>query len=76
LNGLVRRHRGQSIRRAGALINQFNGEGAGQTVFHTHFHIIPRHAGVPLKGHAGGGMADPDVLAEHGEKIRRALANN
>jgi histidine triad (HIT) family protein len=57
----------------GVLINQFNGEVAGQTVFHTHFHIIPRHAGAPLKRHAGGGMADPKVLAEHAERIKEAL---
>ncbi len=58
----------------GVLINQFNEPAAGQTVFHTHFHIIPRHAGVPLKRHAGGGMADPGVLAEHAERIKRVLA--
>lgn len=56
----------------GVLINQFNEEAAGQTVFHTHFHIIPRVDGVALRGHARN-MADPKVLAEHGEKLRKAL---
>ena len=29
----------------GIVITQFNGAPAGQTVFHTHVHIIPRYAG-------------------------------
>lgn len=42
----------------GVLISQFNGAPAGQTVFHLHFHIIPRYAGAELKGHGAGAMAD------------------
>jgi histidine triad (HIT) family protein len=57
----------------GVLVNQFNEEAAGQTIFHTHFHIIPRHDGVALRGHART-MADPKDLAVHGEKLRKALA--
>jgi histidine triad (HIT) family protein len=45
----------------GLVVTQFNGETAGQTVFHLHFHIIPRWAGVPLSRHAGL-MADPEEL--------------
>ena len=45
-------------------VMQFNGSASGQTVYHLHFHIIPRQEGVPLGRHAGGGMADPKVLAE------------
>jgi histidine triad (HIT) family protein len=45
----------------GLVITQFNGQAAGQTVFHLHVHIIPRWDGVPLGRH-GGGMADPDEL--------------
>ncbi|MEF2073250.1 HIT family protein [Consotaella aegiceratis] len=57
----------------GVFVCQFNEEPAGQTVFHLHFHVIPRYAGVDLKKH-GGGMADNDMLAEQAEKIRQALA--
>jgi histidine triad (HIT) family protein len=56
----------------GVLVQQFNGAAAGQTVFHIHFHIIPRWEGVSLKPHAGE-MEDPDVLAANAEKIRSAL---
>lgn len=57
----------------GILIQQFNGEAAGQTVFHLHFHIVPRTEGMALRPHAGE-MQDPDVLSANAEKIRDALA--
>jgi len=56
----------------GVLVKQFNEPAAGQTVFHTHFHVIPCREGVPLKPHTGG-MADGRVLAGHAERIRAAL---
>lgn len=56
----------------GIFVSQFNEAAAGQTVFHLHFHVIPRHEGVALRPH-GGGMADPAVLAEHAQKLRTAL---
>jgi histidine triad (HIT) family protein len=56
----------------GVLIMQFNEAAAGQTVFHFHVHIIPRHEGVPLTQHARQ-MADPAELAEHAKMIRSAL---
>ena len=37
----------------GVLIQQFNGQAAGQTVFHLHVHIVPIKEGVPVKPHAG-----------------------
>ena len=57
----------------GVFVMQFNEPAAGQTVFHTHFHVIPRFEGVGLKPHTGG-MADAGVLREHAEKIKTALA--
>jgi histidine triad (HIT) family protein len=56
----------------GVLIQQFNGAAAGQTVFHLHFHIVPRKEGVDLKPHAGD-MADQDELAKTAKTIRAAL---
>ena len=46
----------------GLVVTQFNGAPAGQTVYHLHFHIIPRWEGVALGRHAEGGMADPAEL--------------
>ncbi|ODT85375.1 HIT family protein [Phenylobacterium sp. SCN 70-31] len=45
----------------GIMISQFNGAPAGQTVYHLHFHIIPRWEGTPLGRHAEG-MADVEEL--------------
>jgi len=56
----------------GVLIQQFNEPAAGQTVFHLHFHVLPRHPGVPLRAHSGK-MADHALLAQHAEKLRTAL---
>lgn len=56
----------------GITIQQFNESVSGQTVFHTHVHVIPRHEGTPLRPHSGE-MADMAVLERHGESIRAAL---
>ncbi|MFZ5835259.1 MAG: HIT family protein [Pseudomonadota bacterium] len=53
-------------------VYQFNGSAAGQTVFHIHFHIIPRRAGVDLAFHARS-MADPAELQQIAQSIRAAL---
>ncbi|MBX4868135.1 MULTISPECIES: HIT family protein [Rhizobium] len=57
----------------GVFIAQFNEPAAGQTVFHLHFHVIPRHEGTALRPHSGK-MEDGAVLAAHAEKLRAALA--
>lgn len=56
----------------GVTVVQFNEPASGQTVFHLHFHIIPRHEGIPLMPHARE-MEKGEVLAAHAEKIRAAL---
>jgi histidine triad (HIT) family protein len=57
----------------GVTVMQFNEPASGQTVFHLHFHVIPRFEGTPLKPHSGQ-MEKPEVLAANAEKIRQALA--
>ncbi|HVK90914.1 MAG TPA: HIT family protein [Mycoplana sp.] len=57
----------------GVTVIQFNEPASGQTVYHLHFHIIPRFEGVPLKPHSGN-MEDQDVLAVNARKMRDALA--
>jgi len=56
----------------GVRIMQFNGEAAGQTVYHIHFHIIPMWDGQPLDRH-GGGMADMAELNALAAQIRAKL---
>ncbi|HLJ69818.1 MAG TPA: HIT domain-containing protein [Roseiarcus sp.] len=57
----------------GVKIEQYNEPAAGQTVYHLHFHILPRWTGVALKP-PGGPMVSADVLAPIAEKIRAAIA--
>ena len=57
----------------GLVVTQFNGAPAGQTVFHLHFHIIPRMEGQALGRHASGGMADLKELEVIAKKIRAKI---
>ena len=56
----------------GIQIVQFNEPASGQTVYHLHFHIIPRFEGVALKPHTGK-MEDMEVLKANAEKLKAAL---
>ena len=58
----------------GLVVTQFNGAPAGQTVFHLHFHIIPRWEGVALGRHGEGGMADPGELKALAEEIAAQIS--
>jgi histidine triad (HIT) family protein len=58
----------------GVYVAQFNGAASGQTIYHLHFHVIPRWDGVPLGRHAGGGMADMAELAQLAEAIAAEIA--
>ena len=62
----------QAFKADGITVIQFNEPAAGQTVFHLHFHVIPRFDGVPLRPHSGK-MEDAAVLQANAEKIRAAL---
>ena len=54
-------------------VYQVNGREAGQTVFHYHVHLIPRHGGISLDLH-GRRRADRDELDRVAERIRGGLA--
>ena len=57
----------------GIRIAQFNGEPAGQTVFHIHFHIIPVWEDENERPHAAGKMADINELKDIAAQIKAKL---
>jgi len=62
----------KGLNASGIMLAQLNGAPAGQSVFHMHFHIIPREAGIDLGLHARG-MVDAKLLEPVAAKIRAAL---
>ena len=56
----------------GVNLLQSNGAVAWQTIFHLHFHVIPRYEGDPLQLPTRPQPASPEELAEVAEEIRGA----
>jgi histidine triad (HIT) family protein len=63
----------KALKPDGITVTQFNGEDAGQTIFHLHVHIIPRYAGQRLAGHSHGNRADIAELQAIAAEIAAAL---
>ena len=56
----------------GIQLKQYNRAPAGQSIFHVHFHIVPRWEGLGLAPH-GKVMVEAAVLEPIAAKIRSAL---
>ena len=63
----------KALKPDGLSLMQFNGEAGGQTVFHLHFHIIPRWEDRALKGHGHAPMADSETLKALADRIAAEL---
>lgn len=57
----------------GITLQQFNEAAGGQEVYHLHFHVLPRVAGVSLR--PPGTMADTDLLTAQADRLRGVLAD-
>ena len=62
-----------AVEQEGINVLQANGPGAAQSVFHTHFHIIPRHANDGLTMNWGLQPGDIDEIKAVAQKIRAEL---
>lgn len=56
----------------GITVMQFNEPAGGQTVFHLHYHVVPRYEGETMRKHTGS-MEDAAILKANAEKLKAVL---
>ncbi|MHC8945024.1 HIT family protein [Advenella incenata] len=56
----------------GFILSQFNNEIAGQTVYHVHFHLVPRYIGQTVERH-GRVKGNMDEIAALAQQIAAAI---
>jgi histidine triad (HIT) family protein len=61
----------QGLGAEGITVQQFNEDAGGQEVYHLHFHILPRYAGISLR--PPGKMGDMDAIKVLADKISAAV---
>ena len=62
----------QALNPDGLRVMQFNGQAAGQSVFHYHVHLRPMYVGQDRRSH-GQDLADMDHIKDLATKIRARL---
>jgi histidine triad (HIT) family protein len=70
----VARAIGEAFKPEGLSVYQANGKAAGQTVFHYHVHLLPRHAGDGMELTWPVKNPPREKLEEYAAKIRAGLA--
>ncbi len=62
----------ETLKCDGVTIRLHNEKAGGQEVFHTHFHVIPRYEGIPLKPQTDT-ETNHNELAEVAKKLSKSL---
>jgi histidine triad (HIT) family protein len=63
----------KALKPDGVAVATFNGAPSGQTIFHLHWHIIPRYDGERLAGHSHGRKAEIPELEQLARQIAAAV---